>query len=308
MKKLFTLAFVFAGFTAGAQLQNSSMETWNTYTSDTATLEQPDHWYGSDSLVYGVASTFFLSPYKQVFQDTHAHSGTYAAKLVSEDVGGLVGVAPGVLGNGQIAVDIQNSTFSYSGGTPVTQRVIFVNAWIDYQPQGTDEGYIQVQAVLTGQGQGGVDSIVGTGEFFTDGTSGYESVSVAVDYVDANVFPDKVLITFWSSSEVGNGTEGSTMWVDDVSISTLSAGSTQKAAQSVKCYPNPSTGMVNLFSTSGEVLTLRVYSVSGQLVHTQEFKGSAQADLANLSAGMYFYQVAAPSGTILQHDKLTISK
>lgn len=310
MKRLFTLAFLsLTSIAANAQQQNAGFETWVTYTSESETLDKPEHWTGSDSLTYGLEATLGLSPAHQIFKETtNVHGGSSAAKLVSHDVGSLVGVAPAILANGTISVDIVNGDFSFTGGAPVTERIYFVNAWMDYQPEVDDVGMMVVQAVLAGQGLNGEDSVVGVGQFITDGTNGYEHVSVALAYVDETVVPDHLQIAFFSSQELSTGYEGSTMYVDDVSFSPVSVKNVASNNNAVIAFPNPTTGMLNVQSMVKGTMSLEVFSLTGQLLHTQSFNGQTKADLSALSNGMYFYKVSNAAGQVVKQDKLILNK
>lgn len=311
MKKLFTLALIaFSGVAANAQQQNAGFENWITYTSDTATLERPEYWTGTDSLTYAIAGTIMASPAKQVFEETtHVNSGSSAAKIVSHDISSfLIDVVPGVIANGEISVNILDGSFAFTGGAPVTERIGYVNAYVDYQPENDDMGMMMVQAVLAGQGIGGADSIVGGGTFSTDGTNGYEQVSVMIQYIDPNVIPDHIQIAFFSSEEIGSGVEGSTMYIDDITLSPVSVKKFAANNNAVICFPNPTTGMFNVRSMVSETLNLEVYSITGQVMHTQSFKGQAQADLSAFSNGMYFYKVSNAAGQVVKQDKLVLNK
>jgi hypothetical protein len=281
------------------------MENWLTYTSDTATLERPEGWNCSDSVGYGIVFPG-ITPQKQIFkEDTHVNGGTYAARLESADMGLIV--APAVMTNGTIEVDLVNQTFDITGGTPVTDRIEWLNAWIDYQPQGADEASVFIRAFLSGQGVGGADSVVGEGLFTSDGTSGYEHIGIPVVYVDANVVPDKILIAFLTSQDLSGGTVGTIMYVDDVTISNTAVKNTTVNNSAIKCYPNPTTGILNVRSITNEQMKLEVYSLTGQLLHAQPFKGQAQADLSSLSNGMYFYKISNTTGQVIKQDKLVLN-
>jgi hypothetical protein len=306
MKKLITLSFIaLTALSAKAQNIYGSMETWINYTADTASLERPQGWNGSDSVAYTIMFPG-VTPVKQIFKDTHNHSGSFSAKLVTADV--TLAVVPGLITNGNIEVDVFNQTFNVSGGAPCTERIVYLNAWIDYQPVGGDVGNITVNAVLAGQGVGGTDSLVGQGIASIDQTSGFENFQVEVTYADANVVPDHLLIAFASSEDFMGGVDGSTMYVDDVTLTPLSVKGTSANNHTVKCFPNPSNGVLNVKSTTKDALTLNVYSIAGQQVFTQNFTGNTTADLSGLANGMYFYSVSNAEGATVTKEKLVITK
>lgn len=311
MKKLFTLAFIaVCSASANAQVMNGGLEDWTTYTSDTASLIQPNHWYGSDSLTYGLASMYMLEPAQQVFrEDNNVNTGDHAAKLVSHDVGSLVGVAPGIIANGKINIDGLSGEFSFIGGTSVTEKVAYIHAMVDYQPQGADVGAIFVQAVMEGQGVNGTDSVIGTGTLSIDGTSGYENMGIAIDYINQVDVPDLIQIAFFSSEEIGSGEEGSTMYVDDVSLTLASTVNNVVKAAGIKCFPNPvNDGVLNITNTNKEKLTLNVVSATGQLVNTMSFSGNTQVSLSALTNGMYFVNISDAAGQVIKSEKLMLNK
>lgn len=305
MKKLLTLAlFSLASLSASAQNIYGMMETWYTYTAGSDTLERPEGWNGSDSVTFTLTG-FPIVPVKQIFKETsNVHGGSAAAMLMTRDLGTVVGAAG--ITNGTIAVDIVGQTFEVSGGTPVTQRIAYLNAWIDYQPRNADEGSATIQAVLAGAGVGGADSVVGEGFFTSDGTSGYEGIAVQVTYIDANVVPDMIKIGFFSSSDLTGGQDSSTMYVDDVTISTVSVKEMKANSHTIKCYPNPATDLLHLRSMNNETLTCHIYNLAGQEVLSRDFTGYGEADLSKLTTGMYFYTVSNASGEVLEQQKLVI--
>jgi hypothetical protein len=305
MKKLFTLVFIIAaGFSVKAQNVYGTMETWLTYTADTATLERPQGWNGSDSVAYGIVFTG-LTPVKQIFQDTHAHGGTYSAKLVTSDIGLLV--AGAIITNGNIEVDVIGQTFEITGGTNVSQRIAYMNCWVDYQPQGSDAGLMSIQAYKNGIGVGGSDSLIGEATISNDGTNGFEGFAMPLNYTDGTTIPDRILIAFASSEDAFGGVDGSIMYVDDVTISTVSVKDTKANSHTVKCYPNPATSVLNLLSMNNERLSLDIYNITGQKVLQQFFTSKGKADLGGLNSGVYFYTVSNTEGEIIKQEKLVIN-
>ena len=182
MKKLFTILAMAACSTSFAQIVNGNMESWRTYTSGTTSgLQIPIAWASSDSFTNSSLAGLVCSTctfQRQTFQCDTAHGGTYAARIVTRNVGGSFGIIPGNLTNGTIAVSLSGS-FSISGGTAVTQRIDSVTAWLRYIPQGADSGGVSVQAIMTGAGAGGADSVLGTGSDATTAGNNYVLMSGA---------------------------------------------------------------------------------------------------------------------------------
>lgn len=306
MKKLFTLVLSLLTFQSFAQIPAGDMEDWHTYTVDGNTLEAPDGWVGSDSAIFAFNEQFpflGLTPAQQVFESGTAHQGNAAARLQTADIGSFIGLVGGTISNAQISFD-QNG-ITYNGGIAVNERVTFVNAWLRYAPGiGDDSASIVVTALVTGSNG---DSIVGTGTQLIGSTNAqYEYHGAFVNYSDGTVVPEKIQITF-SSSGGSTPEEGSTLRVDDIQMSTLSVKNSQKV-NAVKCYPNPSSGLVSVFNTLNEESTIKAFNINGQEVAVKQFKGNSSLDLTAQPSGVYFYSIINKDGKNIQHGKLTIVK
>ena len=321
MKKLFTLILLILSVTAArAQNIQGGMETWRDFTVVGEDLEAPDGWYGFDSLVIWKQddSLGFVLTGQQLFQDSDiVHGGDYSAKLETTEIPGLFAI-PGLLANAQpqfissdFDVDDPLSSVDFIGGTTVTERIDYVNAWVHYFSADTsspETGIFVARAYLAGQGVNGADSLVGFGELAVFDNAGFELVSVHINYTDPDVTPDLIKVIFITTTDFSNAISGTTMYVDDVTLSTTSVKNTLVNTANVKCYPNPTTGVVNVNSTSSEPMTMQVFSLSGQVVSTKKFSGSTQTDLSHLVDGMYFYSIRTAGGEVILQDKLVISK
>lgn len=306
MKKLFTLALSLIASTSFAQfVSNAGMEDWHTYTVDGTDLEAPDGWFGSDSAIFAFNEAFpilGLSPQQQIFQSTAANNGSSSARVLTADIGSIVGIVGGTLSNANIS--FSQGGITYEGGSSVTERVPYVNAWVRYgSGDGNDSGSLTVTAIVAGTNG---DSIVGTGVVMIGETNTqFVGVSAAIVYIDGTVVPEKIQITFSSSGTTPE--DGSTLRVDDVAISTLSTKNLS-AAKVVMLHPNPSTGIVSIYNTLKEPVTIKAFSINGQEVASQTFTGNSQLDLTAHASGLYFYTVVDKAGQPIQHGKLSIAK
>ncbi len=324
MKKLITLALVCAtSLSAKAQLTNAGMESWRNLTSAGTNLEAPDGWFGSDSLALWAADYYgggLVTLSQQLFEEgTTVNAGNASAKIEThEDL--LLGIIPGILSNTQPQMDTANfdqsdpmAAIVYSGGTAITERIYYVNAYVRYETTdllGDEHGSLSVQAVMLGQGVNGTDSVIGSGnvDIFATSGSGFEGISAFVSYTDNTSIPDAIRIAFVSSSDMDVAVNGSALYVDGVSLSPVSIKNTVKAA-GIKCFPNPvKDGILNITNTNKEKLTLNVCSATGQSVHTTSFTGNTTADLSALSNGMYFFNISDASGQVIKSEKLILNK
>lgn len=322
MKKIITL-LSFAAFGAlqvQAQLSNAGMETWRNYTSNATTLEVPAGWFGGDSAIYALSGMFGATPQQTLFKETTTvHGGSNAVKLTSASFNGAI-IVPGMLVNAFPVVDIANlnpsnifGAVTYTGGTVVSQRYLKMTAWVKYAPVGGDYAIAAVQAVLSGQGAGGKDSVVGSGGLYIQALSNYTEITVPITYVDPTVVPDKLLISFMSSDLTGEsgGTaaSGSTLYVDDVAISTVaSVNSVFTRSNLATTFPNPAIDVWDLQSNSNDELTVNIYNMTGTLVAENTFVKNSSISVSNLPAGMYFYKLTNVKKQQMQQGKFTVVK
>ena len=318
MKKLFTLALIAAGFSANAQISNAGMENWHTLQSVGVNLEAPDGWYGSDSLVIWKEddSLGFVVTGQQIFMEPGiVNNGSFSARLETTEA--LTFKIPALMANAKMhlssSFDINNpmASFQFSGGMPVTQRIEFVYAWLQYtsmDPLDDETAVFAANAYLTGIGQGGTDSLVGTGFVNVAENTSFEHKGIHLNYVNSTVVPDKLIIMFVSSDvTTGNAIDGSSLYVDDVSMSTVHVKNTAASSHTVKCFPNPATDVLNLLSATNDRLSLTIYSITGQEVLQQYFIGNGRADISRLSRGLYYYQVSNAEGVTVKQEKLVIN-
>lgn len=319
MKKialLFTASVLFAS--AQAQVANSSVETWRNYSAGSATLEAPDNWFGADSLVYTFAPLAGATPQKGLFKDNDAHTGSFAAKLVTRDLTGFV--APGMLVNANPELDFNNldpnnplASLSYEGGTSVSQRYNSLVAWVKYVPSGSDAGAISIIAIKNGIGAGGKDSVVGGGTLYINASANYTEIMVPITYKDATIVPDKMIISFLSSDLSGeNGTtpqDGSTMYVDDISLS-MATGVKELFTQSAlsNVYPNPASSVLNLSATNANELSVRIFNATGAFMENATFKNNTQVSLQNFASGIYFYEIKDVKDKKVQKGSFSVVK
>jgi len=324
MKKLLlTLTvLVMAASGAKAQIANPGMETWHNYTVGIfppTVLQAPDHWYGLDSLFVNYSLLIGGSTNQQVFKSTDAHSGTYAALVITRTQG-FLGAFPGVLMNAQPSLDLEDSSVAFIGGTPISGPVDSVSAWVNYIHPGefTEDDTAQMQAIAfkSGAGAGGTDSMVGYGSLMIPPTVGYEYRALSMNYF-STLMPDKLLIIFssspfnMSSGIEGAGLDSSRLYVDDVAM-VMSPVHTQQltaAGQQIAVYPNPAKDMLQVAAPGvAGALTLEIFNVSGKCLARQTFEQSTQLPTTALPAGSYFYRVHNAQGAQLKAGKLQIAR
>jgi len=325
MKRLLLLLGATALSVAGmAQtIANNSFETWRTSTSGALapdTVMAPDSWFGADSLIiadgefYG--SLIAISPtvwQRQLYKEaTIVHTGSYSAKLVTKKQDTL-GVFPGIMSNAQanVAISIVGGSpslggITYSGGTATTYHITTVSAWVQYAPgTGLDSGSMSVSAYAT---VFGLDSMIGSGTVTVGNTSGsWTQITATLTYNGSGLPVDTVRIIFTSSAGTNNEI-GSTMYVDDVTMTGTLPNEVQNVfgeSAAVAVYPNPASDELNIRGQVNAAYTIALFSVNGQQVSTSTVKGAGSVDISSLAAGMYFYNITDAAGNS-QHGKVNV--
>ncbi len=322
MKLKLLIVSLFACSVANAQYLQGEMESWRTITTGFPqnTTEAPNGWFGSDSLLYNVGIILGGTNLKQqMFKDGDAHTGSFAAKVITIDQGASIGKLPGTLVNAKIGFNMsgfdpnnpQNS-ITYSGGLPVNAKIENVKAWIKYMPKGSDNARMVASAVLAGQGANGQDSVVGVADTtFSTAINNYTLIDLTLDYPN-NVTPDKLLVLFVSSRNGSTAEDSSMMLIDDVSASYFSTGIEVPlfTEDVVSVYPNPAKDVIRLDALSTNAsYTWQLMSVSGQKLISQKVEGAnVTVDISTLSAGVYFYNITDTDGTLLQKGKISVLK
>ena len=319
MKQLFTLLALAVCSTSYGQLTNGTMEAWHSYTVGTSpSMELPDGWHSTDTIIYGygplICSTCTLTP--ETFQSTTSHSGTYAAKLMSRDLGGTIGVVGDELSNCNISFNISTQKEIRSGGTAVTQRMDSITAWFEYFPKGNDSGNVSVYAVLAGMGAGGADSIVGgavdsttlgTGrDNYILATSTYTKHKYTLSYINSTVVPDHIQINFSTGSGGSTSTDSTTLYVDDVNIYPLSSTAVPLfGGVATRCYPNPAGNTLHIQTAQYQNTTAELYNMLGQKVMLQSLQSNiTEMNISNLSDGLYLLHLLDKNNTIIYQTKI----
>lgn len=344
MKKAFIFLFaVIAAFSMTAQtIPNAGMEAWRSNTAGgilgpVFTVHAPISWYGFDSTIVEDGELFSLTlglanDWKtQLFQEsTIVNSGSYSAKLMTlkQDTFGFVG---GIMSNTKLGLDIGALTgignpleaLTFEGGTPTTLRIMTVSAYVWFQGGidtathtmgGMDSGMLAIQAVCTAYGQ---DSVIGAGFVSIPPGTGFTQVTANMHYTDTVSMCNLVRIIFSSTSALSLGTgslDSSTLYVDDVSMTGVPQGPPSTGVKSasaneiVRVFPNPASGTIYLSGPQNGAFTVKLRSISGQVVTSAQLSGTCVLDVHDQPAGMYLYEVTDASGSTVQRGQVSITK
>lgn len=327
MKKIYLIfCLLITGTGAFAQaIANAGMESWRTSTSGTSpsfTIHAPTMWYGFDSLIIADGESFAAligagtNWHAQLFQEgTIVHGGSSSAKLITLKQDTL-GYFAGTLSNAAIAVNVATligggsfaSATTFSGGTPITQRVASVSAWVQYHAGvgGLDSGELVVTVYQT---ISGYDSAVGSATLLIPPTgSSWTQVTANVNYVDSVDGADTIRMQFASSTNT-NPRDSSTLYVDDVSMIYAPLGvKNVNVINDVKVYPNPASGILYIDGVDNAGADFRLFAMNGQQVLAQTLTGKDRLDVSYLPDGLYFYTISDTGGNTVQRGKVSVVK
>jgi hypothetical protein len=297
-KNILLLALIGFGLKASAQtVTGGDMETWKSYSSLFTTMTKPNSWFTTDSiarfLLFTTSPTATYTP-RITKSTTVFHAGTAAAKITSDASDTTI---PTFLTNGYIdfMAALSGGSVDFTGGTNVTKRIMFVNAWIKFAKiASTDTGSIAVLAYKNGIGAGGADSMVGSGGIMlTNNISSFTKTGISIDYVDATIVPDRIIVLFFPSNNTIPST-GTTMYVDDVTISDpLGIETPMVNDPQIKVYPNPAINQLHINTDVNEELVVSLYNTLGQKVVTQIMQQSTDINVSGLTNGNYVYVVSS---------------
>lgn len=314
-KQLLTLFSFIAVSTAFAQIPNNGMELWG------STIGQPQE---PASYVSANVLVNFLLPgnVTSVFQGTgvDAHSGTYSAKITTVKVTSnpSPGTFPDTLGVLLLGV-VNTSPLGLKAGTPWTTRLNSVDFFYKYTSVSGDNG--AVIAYLTGHEGGNVrDTLAMAAMPFNSTVSAFTAGSAPFVYDGAfpsTAQPDSLHIYFLSSARpwltnalVPNPAQvGSTLWIDDVAVTTVGLKESFKLGEVVKAYPNPATNYFTVSVANDDAVSTEVFDVTGKRVALIPMDNSkVRINTEAYNEGLYIYSVKDKNNKIISTGKINVSK
>lgn len=195
---------------AKAQLQIpvGDFEDW-TQAPFTSFEEPTGGWWTSLNALSGLGGPVTVA------KTTDAHSGTYAAKLTTQQWGTLT--IPGLLVSG--AFDLQSSTFLVQG-QPFTQTPTAFRGWFKFGPVAGDSAGIAALLLKWNTSAQRRDTLAIAALSVTSAASAWTFFDLPFVYSQQGQAPDSILVALVSSGDGQNfnGQVGSTLWIDDLEL------------------------------------------------------------------------------------------
>lgn len=296
IKRLLFVGAVLASTGAGAQttVPNGGMENWVTQMG----VEDPAGWMTLNFMsAFGAPLT--------VEKTTDAHSGTYAAKLVTveSDFMGQMDTIPASLTLGTVDFASGEGT----SGAPLVAAPDSLVGWFKFLPAdngSTDDDEFGLSITLSRwDAVNEVREIIAYGDYISNGAmASYTRVAIPIEYY-LEVIPDTMEITM--ANAVVFRTPGTALFVDDLTLIYESTASVDPVTMlsPIRCYPNPAGAALSVVSPAN--VTLEVYNALGKHIETVSLTAEVPFTLstAGYKNGVYFLKdtKGASQRFVVQH-------
>lgn len=315
---LLTLAFA---TTLHAQLINPDFETWSQDLIAPPAMNPNSGNNSNGWWSYNMfnASVLGSSPVS-VFRCDTAHSGSYSVKIKSvvyTPTSHSLNAPWGVPFIGHSYLDTLGILFtgttnetppgSYKPGIPFNQKIATLSFWYQYYPQGNDTAECRALLVKNMAPQGG-----GSVKLFTPTGSTWQQATIQFNYIDFQT-PDSLFILISSSSLDHNPIPGSTLLVDDMSVSYLTGVSdVEDLSTTASVFPNPTNGNFQFDALTNRTIDkykIEVHNLLGEKVYQSEGTNPEthihkQVTL-NIPDGIYFLTVYSEAGMFTKKIQIT---
>lgn len=274
---------------AQVALPNPGFENWESI----GVYEEPTDWNSANEC------SDQISIYA-VGKSTDAHSGSFSARMVTQDLGGIIKINGVITTSTMICIP----PYGITGGTSYDQRPDSIVGWYKYAAVGLDTGYAQV-IIFNG------NDTIGYAKAPTWGiTSVWTRFSAPIVYTStqAATMASILFNSSWGNGNENQGFAGSELLVDDIELIFNSVGindDTRTAGWSI--YPNPTAGALYIESSGSEDAFLEILNITGKrMVYERVGQMASKLDLSELVAGVYLYQLRSLEDQLIRTGKLVV--
>ena len=227
---------------------------------------------------------------------TESRSGNYAIKM--QPIICWSSTLSGGFFTGNTGVDSP-----YAFAHAYSERPAYFNFYYMFHQEGNDSAYAELTLFDYDTSPGvptpeRMDTIGFCNSYISTETNEYTLLSLPISYFSDSI-PDFMRIRF-RSGRYSNQSIGTTLWVDDVSVSggTVGIAYTDAEQADISLYPNPFFTQLRIgVKPSIKVETVLIFDTYGrQLKRWDRFQSSF--DIADLSSGIYFVQVQTNKGSV----------
>jgi hypothetical protein len=288
------LCYYFLQSFAQTTLPNLDLEGWATMTIDTI-----DYYEEPTGGIWTTANrAVLLNPlYFKVttFKTEDAHSGTYAAKIVTDMIhlpSGQDLLMTGTLATGTFN-ELAPPPDNLKMGVPFTDRPVRFKTWFKYIPVNHDSTDMWCMLTKWNPAIMGRDTI-GVA-WYTDTVTfrEYSLLNMQIVY-NSEEIPDSISLVYAPSAagDLFLGQEGSVLYVDDISLEYSNGFNLILLPEvEVKYFPNPADHNIR-FELSKEVKDghLQIFDALGREIYSAVFSGQIiSVDLSGYVDGTFYY-------------------
>ena len=253
-----------------------------------------------------ILDTIPTPPGLTAYPSDSAHSGSKAARVITEKIDVMDIVIPGVIGT----IAINWSTLNASLGKPfiwTTKPSRFQGYYMSF-PKNNDSSAAILLLSKWNTGTHKRDTIAYNHLVFHGTVNTYTLFDTAVQYRNLVTMPDSITVLLLSCAGYNAsfmmasvGQVGSQAYFDDVTLSNISGIDYLLMPDvNVKLSPNPARDRMQIeLSEMVKNGTFEIYNSTGKIIDTQLLKSqSQQINLERLSNGVYFYKVTDGNRTV----------
>jgi hypothetical protein len=196
-----------------------------------------------------------------------------------------------------MVINIQDSSYSFSGGVSLNERVQSLSGYYKYQGAENDSASVLIYCFSHPFGED-FDTI-GIGYAFLHDAEEWTSFTVDMTYLNDHT-PDTFNVLIFSSGTISLDQipQGSVLLVDEITIETGLGISDKYQLIDLSVYPNPVSNILT-FETNDfdKNRRLIIYDMFGRKIKEVPFEGKrTEVSVNDFSPGNYSYRVSSDEG------------
>ena len=273
-----------------AQITGGDLTTW--------TAGEPDSWMYDFGGQVGVApgTLNLLAGFGEAASTTEVTGAAAAGGSGSSALISTIDVVPGGAAETQLSLtEISGfllAEWSYTG-TPLELSFDY-----DARPSTSTADTCLVQCVLY-DAAGGVVGVAGAAFPPAAATTDWTAATIPFIY-NGGTGLAVASIEITVSASLDAPIVGSQIYVDNFAVSGVNG--VEEFVLNANAYPNPANDILNI-NLNANITSVSIIGLDGKVASTQSVNGtSTTVDVADLTAGVYFYEVVTEDGSVIRNN------
>lgn len=192
---------------------------------------------------------------------------------------------------------------------PYTERPEFLHFYHKFMPVGQDTAIAKISLFTWDEENGSLETLVASSSYYINTPSNvYTEITVPIEYY-TNDTPEYIQVIFSSNAHQVDfpddasihgvtGNIGTTLIVDDISLSGGNLAIEEVDSLSIIIYPNPTKNTINI-NTNTIINAIKIYDVLGKLVLEQQ-NNLQVINVSKLSSGLLFVKLETEQGVLVK--------